>query len=383
MFQLEAVQANDGDCFLLHYDAGGKPGLILIDGGSAGVYSGFLRPRLEQLRGKTPALNLRMVIVSHIDADHITGVLDLFRQLSKLNDDGKPLPYKIGSLWHNAFGKLLKSHTAAAESAAVSAAVDGDVPVLPDLDENVEAVIASVKQGDDLRRFATPITTINKEADGGLIFAPGDDQREYKIADGLTFTILGPQEAELDDLEEEWKKSKSRKGAGASEQSVAADYLNRTVPNLSSIVILATKTEGKNKKYRMLLTGDAGGDLILDSLEHRNLLDASGKIEVDLLKVQHHGSNHSVDENFFRRVLADTYVISGNGKHGIPHHDTLCWLSDARHGEPIDVYITNRTGEKGLTEMLDKFLRVEARKEPTHNYHFRNQDDYSITAVVS
>jgi hypothetical protein len=270
---------------------------------------------------------------------------------------------------------LVKSHTAA-ESAAVSAAVAGQLSAsaLPGLDEKVAAVVASVKQGDDLRSFATQITTINKEASGELIFAPDDDKRLYKIADGLTFTILGPQEAELNNLEEEWKKSESKKSAGASEQSVAADYLNRTVPNLSSIVMLATKTESNGQTRRMLLTGDAGGDLILD---------ANGKIKVDLLKVQHHGSNHSVDEDFFRRVLADTYVISGNGKHGIPHHDTLCWLSDARHGEAIDVYMTNRSGDQGLTEMLDEFLSDEAKKEPKHKYHFRNDNDYSITAVVS
>jgi beta-lactamase superfamily II metal-dependent hydrolase len=383
MFQLEAVQAKDGDCFLLHYDSGGKLGLILIDGGSAGVYSDSLKPRLQQLRGKTPMLDLRMVIVSHIDADHITGVLDLFRQMGKLQDDGQSLPYKIGTLWHNAFGKLVKSHTAGAESAAVSAAVGGEVAVLRELDEDVAAVVASVKQGDELRKYATQITTINKEASGDLIFAPEGQKREYKIADSLRFTILGPQETELNNLDREWNKSKSKKSQGASEQSVSADYLNRTVPNLSSIVILATKTEGNGQTRRMLLTGDAGGDLILEALERQQLLDANRKIKVDLLKVQHHGSNHSVDEDFFRRVLADTYVISGNGKHGIPHHDALCWLSNARHCEDIDVYMTNRTGFEGLTNMLDEFLSEEARKEPKHKYHFRNEGDYSITAVVS
>jgi hypothetical protein len=382
MFQLEAIQAHDGDCFLLHYDDGEKPGLILIDGGSAGIYNNFLKPRLIQLKGKAPILNFRMVIVSHIDADHITGVLDMFRQLNKLYEDRITLPFKIGTLWHNAFATILKARTAVISSPVITAAVEGNVPELPDLDRHVEAVVASVKQGDQLRVFATPITTINKEASGELIRCPEEGSHEYKIADGLTFTIIGPRESELNNLEKEWEKSKVKK-AGASEESVAADYLNRTVPNLSSIVILATKTESDGSTCRMLLTGDAGGDLILDSLEHLKLLDADGKIRVDLLKVQHHGSNHSVDEGFFRRVIADTYLISGNGKHGIPHRDTLCWLSRARHGDAIKVYMTNREGDLGLTEMLNEFLKDEAEKEPKHIYRFRNDDDYSITAVVS
>jgi beta-lactamase superfamily II metal-dependent hydrolase len=46
------------------------------------------------------------------------------------------------------------------------------------------------------------------------------------------------------------------------------------------------------------------------------------RIHVDLLKVQHHGSNHSTTQDFFERVTADHYVISGNGKHGIPSRRT-------------------------------------------------------------
>jgi beta-lactamase superfamily II metal-dependent hydrolase len=381
MFQLEAMQAHDGDCFLLHYDADGKPGRILIDGGSAGIYTNVLKPRLEDLRGRAPVMNLRMVIVSHIDADHITGVLDLFREMNNLHENGESMPYKIQSLWHNAFGKLMKTRGTAISSSVVAAAMDGEAPILPDLDDHVRAVIASVRQGDELRRFATPITTINKESSGELIACPEEGKCVYRIADGLVFTILGPRQAELDDLEEEWRKSKAKK-AGAKEESVAADYLNRTVPNLSSIVILAEKAETEGRTRRMLLTGDAGGDLILDSLDREKLLDADGKIKVDLLKVQHHGSNHSVDEDFFRRVIADNYVISGNGKHGIPHRDTLDWLSEARHGETMSVYMTNRDGDDGLTEMLNDFLKEEAREEPEHAYVFRDKDESSITVDV-
>ena len=98
--------------------------------------------------------------------------------------------------------------------------------------------------------------------------------------------------------------------------------------------------------------------------------------------MQHHGSNHSVAEDFFRRVLADAYVISGNGKHGIPHMDTLNWLSHARSGVPIDVYMTNRhleDGGKNLTKGLDEFLAQEEENEPEHHYHFRAEDRLSIT----
>ena len=363
--KLEVLQANDGDCLLLHT---GDGELILIDGGSAGVYKAVLKKRLEQLRSSSPRLELRLVMVSHIDADHITGIVDMLRDLVEKQADGQEARYGIRSLWHNSFAKLAGGHSAATQSSIVGASLGGTVP--PGLSREVAAVVASVKQGNDLRGYAKTLAIgVNQETGGDLVQAPGAGKRVIPLTEGLTFTILGPHEAELQALEDSWQAA--RKTGGANEESVAADYLNRTVPNLSSIVVLAeAKTPGGMK--RLLLTGDAGGDLILEGLESAGLLDSGGRVAVDLLKVQHHGSNHSVDLEFFRRVVAPRYVISGNGRHGIPHRDTLAWLSEARSGQEIDVYLTNRTGENGLTEMFDTFLADEAAKQPLHSWHFRD-----------
>jgi hypothetical protein len=63
---LEALQANDGDCLLLHYERDTTaPVRILIDGGSRGIYSSVLRRRLDELRADE-TLDLRMAMVSHI-----------------------------------------------------------------------------------------------------------------------------------------------------------------------------------------------------------------------------------------------------------------------------------------------------------------------------
>jgi beta-lactamase superfamily II metal-dependent hydrolase len=384
MLQLEALQAHDGDCLLLHYDPGAKPGLILIDGGSTGIYRSVLQKRLDQLRGKNPVLNLRLVVVSHIDADHITGILDMFRQMSEKVNDGQQPSWKVTSLWHNAFEKVVGRHAASASSATVAAAASGTVDLKRLEEKGLQdpkalAVVASVKQGRDLQGFAKKLTKINAETSGDLIMAPKSGRTDIRIDKTLTFTIVGPREAELENLEKEWNKSKARHPAD--EQAAAADYMNRTVPNLSSIVFLAEQKTGDGKSARMLLTGDAGGDLILDGLETAGLLDDNKQIKVDALKVQHHGSNHSVTEDFFRQVLADRYVISGNGKHGIPHTDTLTWLSRARTGEPYHVYMTNRQlkdGQEDLTKGLDDFLDEEAANQPLHQYHFRRDNELSI-----
>lgn len=291
---LEALNANDGDCLLLHH---GKT-LILIDGGSAGVYRDTLRPRLEQLRagGK---LDLRMAMVSHIDADHITGIQDLLEDLVE-NDP----PYRIAELWHNSFERL---------------------PAVP-------RYAASVRQGNAVRNAAVQLA---------IPIAKACAPKRVEVAPGLTFTILGPRAAELEKLDRSWKLPAAQ----------AADYLNRTVPNLSSIVVLV-----EAGKKRLLLTGDAGGDLILRSLGEAGLLP----LHVDLLKLPHHGSNHSIDRKFFETVTADHYVISGNGKHGNPHPDTLAWLAEARRGSEGDVYFTNAPG----AVPAGSGLRWHTRKAP-------------------
>ena len=373
---LEALQANDGDCLLLHHQPdGGERTLVLIDGGSAGIYRRVLKPRLDQLRG-AERLDLRMVMVSHIDSDHVTGIVDMFREMKRQEDDGEESSWRIRSLWHNAFESLSGDRRAVTESSAVSASIGGVAPPAG-LNPTAAAVVASVKQGNELRNLAKQLSVpVNRESGGALVVAPATGLLTIKVADGLTFTVLGPSQAQLEDLDEEWQKSKQAHPANPDAQ--AADYLNRTVPNLSSIVVLAEAAAG-GRTWRLLLTGDAGGDHVMTALADAGL-STEGRLHVDLLKVMHHGSNHSVDQDFFERITADHYVISGNGKHGIPHEDALTWLSNARPDATYDVYLTNRTGTNNLGAMLDRFLAREQQR-PHHRYHFRVEDALSMSVA--
>jgi hypothetical protein len=380
MFTLEALQANDGDCLILHYQktAAGQPTRVLIDGGSAGVYSSILKPRLDQLRAGKP-LDLRMVMVSHIDSDHITGILDLLKALAQLKDDGKEGFCTIKTLWLNSFEKLHGGKPAAVQSATVAASLDGVVPP-QGLELFTAAVVASVPQGNQLRKTATQLTVpINQGAGGDPVQAPPKGQKVVPIADGLTFTILAPNAVQLKRLKDEFDKAKAEHGAN--DAAVGADYLNNTVPNMSSIVVIAEAAGAKGKKIRMLLSGDARGDVILESLQLAGLMD-KGHCHFDLMKVQHHCSSHSTTQDFFEKVTADRYVISGNGKHDIPHPEALGWLSAARHGEPYDAYLTNRIGVLKNKQVMDKFLASEAKNEKKHTYHFRPEKDLSISVPL-
>lgn len=45
---------------------------------------------------------------------------------------------------------------------------------------------------------------------------------------------------------------------------------------------------------RVLLTGDAGDESLLEYLETAGLLNENGRIELDVLKVPHHGAHNDL-----------------------------------------------------------------------------------------
>lgn len=370
---LEALQAADGDCILLHYERNRVVTRVLVDGGPRGTYSKVLRKRLDELRGDA-RLDLRMVMVSHIDGDHVSGLVDMLRAMKRDDDLGRAPFCRIRTLWLNSFEQLTGGTATPRQSAAVAAAMKGIAN--PGLEASARAVVASVQQGQDLRNYAQLLAIpLNQGAGGPLVKAPKTGLKKIRIADGLTFTVLGPSDAQLETLNDAWQAAKLR----PTPSTQAADFLNRTVPNLSSIVILVEAERARGTKpISILLTGDAGGDHILSSLE-RSGISAKRRLRVDVLKVMHHGSKHSVDQDFFERVVAKHYVVSGNGRHENPHRDTLQWLSAARHGEAYDVHLTNRKGTEGLAATLTRFLAKEKRDEPTHKYHFRDEKALSIS----
>ena len=82
IFSLDVRRARKGDCLLLHYGTKTKPRLMLIDGGPTSVYKPQLRPRLDEIRAARglaagDSLAVDVIMISHVDDDHIKGILDL------------------------------------------------------------------------------------------------------------------------------------------------------------------------------------------------------------------------------------------------------------------------------------------------------------------
>ena len=348
-FTLEFLNAKHGDCLLLHYGPASEPRLIVIDGGPDTVYEDRLKDRLEEIRQsrKTNQLEIRMVMVSHIDDDHINGICRWFRELRELKDKKQPVPFDILTLWHNSFDDLIaKSGTASAVQIAADAPVTASVASIAlapgafaGMKQNGAAeIIASVKQGRALRLDADALAINMNSGFDDLIHFNGTP-KALNIGGGLKFTVLGPRQAELDKLRAKWKTDlKKILEKEKTKKAKATEFLDSSIPNLSSLVVLA-EVDGK----KILLTGDARGDHILESLEDSPKLLTGGKLPVDILKMPHHGSHRNSAVKFFKTIPARHYVISaeGHGKHPNPAQKTFEELFEARPKGPYTIWMTN------------------------------------------
>lgn len=339
IFSLDVRRARKGDCFLLHCGTKENPGLVMIDGGPSKVYGPHLKPRLQEIRrvrklADNKPLPVDLLMVSHIDDDHINGILELTGELLDSQNAKQALSVKIRSLWHNSFDdiignnpqKLLSSVTASFGTASLSGETS-----LDGLEDHTALLLASVGQGMRLRDDARALKLRNVQFGKKLVQAVKGDKLE--ITEGLSFVVAGPLEKELAELQKEhdsFLKSEEKK----KNKAALAAYLDKSVANLSSIVVLA-----RSGKKTMLLTGDARGDKILEGLKAAKLLKA-GKLKVDILKVPHHGSDRNMETNFFEVVTASHYVMSGDGEHGNPERDTFQMLVDARGDSGYKVHLT-------------------------------------------
>lgn len=342
IFTLDVRRARKGDCLLLHYGSKTEPGLMLIDGGPADVYGPHLKPRLAELRkarglAANATLPVDLLMVSHIDDDHIKGVLELTKEM--IQTEGPP-PLKINGLWHNTFDDIIGNNPdklrAAVTAAFGTASISGEPEEVEGLDPEAAKVLASVSQGFRLRDDSRALKLrINPQFKGKLVIAK-KGSKPVDMGKGLKFTIVGPMNDEILALQKAHDEFLEKHQGKKSEASLAA-FTDTSVPNLSSLVVLA-----EVGKKRILLTGDARGDKVIEGLELAGFLKKDGKstIHVDVFKCPHHGSKRNNDPISFRRIKADHYVFSGNGQHGNPARETLEMLWGERGDEKYTVHLT-------------------------------------------
>jgi hypothetical protein len=261
--------------------------------------------------------------------------LDLFAELRNQRANGLPETIAIDALWHNAFRHALGDNIAIRLKMLLAMA-----GVAAQAMTTTGMVVQGISEGQQLRQAAAALgITVNPGFAHDLICV--DDAPQPLVLDNLTLHIVGPTQKNLEDLKKEWLA-----WLDIYEESIAsgdpflAAMADRSIPNLSSIMVLA-EADGKT----ILLTGDGRGDHLLQGLRQAHLLDAKGRLHVNVLKLPHHGSNRNVSKTFFKNVTADQYVISANGMYGNPDLATLIWIVETakKQKRTIEIVATNET----------------------------------------
>jgi beta-lactamase superfamily II metal-dependent hydrolase len=394
--KLTVFQSDKGDCLLLT-GAGGER--VLVDGGMSASYAQHVAPALGALRAQGHALDL--VYVSHIDEDHIAGVLQLMDdlvawrvhdfQVANGNPTHKapkaPRPPEVKAIWNNAFHDQVGRNSGKIEDmlAASAAVLSGtEDEALKDVAQRHQDLANSIPEALQLsHRIADGQLGIPLNGPFGNRLAMVRPAAGPVAVGALQLFVLAPFEADLKKLRAEWNKwlkangevvqtirRKAREDQDllgnevvrlmarlVAEAKVLGNRKKVTAPNLASLMLLAEE-QGKT----VLLTGDGHRDDILKGLAHQQKLDAQGRLHVDVLKVQHHGSEHNIDEAFCRAVTADDYVFCGNGAHLNPDLDVVETLVTARLAvdpRPFKLWFNSSSAVPGKAADRAQMKKVE------------------------
>jgi beta-lactamase superfamily II metal-dependent hydrolase len=364
---LTMFQSDQGDCLLLADAA--KKTHVLVDGGMPGAYRKHVAAAMGKLRKDKRKLDL--IYVSHIDRDHIGGVLKLLddevawrvHEHHKKNGNTAhkspkvPRPPAVGGIWHNAFHEQIKNNAGDIEDALAASA-----PVLLGA-ESSELRRLGVKQSDLATSIAEAIQVsrrvgpaqlgipLNAQG-GGKLMMLRKKQQPITLG-GLSITILGPSAQHLRDLQDEWnawlRKSrdqlkKIRAAARVDQDRLGTSDFDRllnlfriqaeamgnpedvTAPNVASLTLLVEEGD-----QSLLLTGDARWQEVIDGLEATGHLGKDESIAIDIVKVPHHGSENNVGETeLLDRVVGKHYLFCGNGHSDNPELEVIEAMAKSR-----------------------------------------------------
>ncbi|MCG7961649.1 MAG: hypothetical protein JAY81_02970 [Candidatus Thiodiazotropha endolucinida] len=335
-----------------------------------------LRPRLSQLQAAGE--NLDAVYVSHIDQDHISGVLQLLEDLlewriyehhdsqpgpNSVRQPKYPRPPEIKGIWHNAFHDLIIRNRGAIEdlmAATIPVFYGSNINEAIHAAYEMENITASIPEALKISRLVRtdlldiPLNQPPGRPNPGQLLLIEEPNKPFNIG-SLQFQLIGPSKKQLRRLRKGWNnwlrdpqnrmrtiKIKEEMHRRVNEYTNGnfegspfdlrdwngvPDFKNVTVPNTASLMFLV-----KDAGRTLLLTGDSQQDIILEGLEETEQLQDGEYIHVDVLKVPHHGSEHNADEEFCKRVSANHYVFCGDGSHGNPEPDVLQMYFNSRIG---------------------------------------------------
>lgn len=290
---IEVLKAAYGDCIFVTIKDKDAEYTIMIDGGTPSTYAfknkkerteaGPLKTKIIELKEQDKTIDL--LIITHVDNDHIGGVIRWF-------EEDMPSPDFVKRIWMND---------------------DTDINASPSLN-NTPGQAASLKDTLTNNRFNQENQIVKGKAfyfNWGriTILAPTLDDHN-KVARKIG--------ANLDNKENNHYKKSIRQLV---EEGWKVDAVSDE--NDASIAFLLQTNDGEND----LFLGDGNIDTIIEGLN--GIKRTEKRLHCKWVKLSHHGSKNNFKPEFLDYVQAENYIFSSNGDYfGHPDKEVMAWLVD-------------------------------------------------------
>lgn len=298
---------------------------VIIDGGTerGKIYDSTLKNELERIVSDGEILDLW--IITHIDDDHIGGILRFIKDAPLI----ERFDLSKTTFWFN------------------YSSFDYDTGLRTDN-------FKSVRQGITLREFL--------KQNGKLIEEIHSEIKPIGFY-GARLTILSPSLQALQLLKEKWEKSELKIRTRAYYKQLSGiknDYstpienfdlasfdLDESVENSSSIAFLF---EYAGKK--ILFTSDSHPTILVSSLNSIGY-STENRLVLDWMQVPHHGSKRNCNNELLAIIDCSHFVISADGvnRHSLPNKKTLARIINSKVGQTVNFYVT---GGNNLTRSIFK-----------------------------
>ena len=293
------LPAQQGDALWMEYGSGAFTHRIVFDAGTAPTWTA-LRAHLSAL--PSDGRHVELLVVSHVDSDHIAGSVPLLRDES--------LGVEFGDIWFNAWRHLPGS------ALEPMGPVDGEI---------LTGLLAT-------RRWNT--------AWGGdsVVVPEAGKLPTHTLPGGMKLTLLSPGLEQLRLLRPVWedviREAGLTPGVPPAETPQIPDLLEALGPddipdiydlantsfrqdtaeaNGSSIAVLA-EYDGSS----VILAADAHPDVLLRSVGRLLSERGEARLRVDAFKLPHHGSKRNVSRDLLAALETDNFLFSTDGSR--THH---------------------------------------------------------------
>lgn len=357
IFDIAMLPARQGDSILVTWGREDHAHALLVDAGPIGAYQDITEALVDAL----PTRRLDLLVMTHIDADHVEGTIRLISD--------RALGIDVGEIWFNG-ARHLSDYLA------------------PEHGEILGAII-------EHRGLKW-----NSSFGGHAVRLPDDGPpKSVRMCCDMVLTVLAPTAQSLDVLCSDWRKALKRHNLDFDSEATAltslemrqalvpeASYLpvpddddgwlgapalvdvhavaagrsgsDHSKPNASSIAIVA-----ELGSQRVMLAGDTTVAALTPGLGRLLNHRKAASLPLDAFKLPHHGSQRNIDSNLVETLPARHYLFSSNGAY-FGHPDAEAVATVLKHcPEEATLWFNYRHDKTSVWD--DDRLRA------THRYNVR------------